>query len=343
MYRLLVSACVLLVSFTPLHAGGKAAKRPITLEDLWKVQRLGKPAISPDGEWVAVEVTTFSMDDNTSTSDLWLLSTDGKTQKQLTSRQGKRHRPGLVARRQIDRLRSKRAGDVAADPPHLPRRRRGPASLAAADGAVGPQVVRATARRSTASSGPGPTRPTTTATQKKEKAQKDDKVQAFVIDDALFRFWDHWIADGKRPVVFAVDVATGKHKNLFAGVETAPCRSSGGVGGRLRRFARRQGNLLHGRVGQGDRHGLQPRPLRHAARQAGRAEEHHDRQPGQRLQSRVLPDGKWIAFLRQTTKFFYADRHRIMVLIGTRASRQMTRIHQGPRSLVQQSAVCSRD
>ena len=30
-----------------------------------------------------------------------------------------------------------------------------------------------------------------------------------IIDDALFRVWDHWIADGKRPVVFAVDLADG--------------------------------------------------------------------------------------------------------------------------------------
>src|SRR5438128_1812789 len=51
--------------------------------------------------------------------------------------------------------------------------------------------------------------------RKKEKAKKDDKVQAYVIDDALYRVWDHWIADGKRPVVFAVDVHKGHHRNLF--------------------------------------------------------------------------------------------------------------------------------
>ncbi len=86
--RFCIAACILLAFLAPLHAGEKAVKRPITLEDLWKVKRLGKPAISPDGAWVAVEVTAFDMDDNSSTTHLWLCSTDGKTQKQLTAGKG---------------------------------------------------------------------------------------------------------------------------------------------------------------------------------------------------------------------------------------------------------------
>src|SRR6516225_9182177 len=64
-------------------------KKPITVEDLWKVKRVGKPALSPDGKSVVVDVTTWNMEDNDSTSELWLLATDGKTQRQLTSRGGK--------------------------------------------------------------------------------------------------------------------------------------------------------------------------------------------------------------------------------------------------------------
>src|SRR5687768_5633084 len=78
----LAALCVLL-AFTA-SATPQAAKRPITVEDLWKVKRLGKPSISPDGAWVAIDVTTCSMDDNSSNTQIWLCSTDGKTQKQLT-------------------------------------------------------------------------------------------------------------------------------------------------------------------------------------------------------------------------------------------------------------------
>src|SRR5579862_5649173 len=68
-------------------------KHPLTLEDVWQVQRLGKSALSPDGKWVAVEVTTYSMEENNSTSEIWLLSTDGNTPRKLTNAKGKNSAP----------------------------------------------------------------------------------------------------------------------------------------------------------------------------------------------------------------------------------------------------------
>src|SRR5262245_29954371 len=73
LHRNLLALSLALVVAVPASA---QSKRPITVDDLWKVQRLGKPAISPDGKWVAAEVTKFSMEANDSTSDLWLFSTD---------------------------------------------------------------------------------------------------------------------------------------------------------------------------------------------------------------------------------------------------------------------------
>src|SRR5437667_3717788 len=89
------------------------AKRPITVEDLWKVQRLGKPSLSPDGKWVAVEVTSYSMEQNDSRSDIWLLSTDGKAQKQLTRAKGKSSGPVWSPDGKWIAFVAKRHGDVA--------------------------------------------------------------------------------------------------------------------------------------------------------------------------------------------------------------------------------------
>ena len=61
-----------------------------------------------------------------------------------------------------------------------------------------------------------PDAPDDAAYKKREAIRKDAKSQAYVIDAALYRVWDTWIADGKRPVVFQVDPVSGKHRNLFA-------------------------------------------------------------------------------------------------------------------------------
>jgi Tol biopolymer transport system component len=68
-------------------------KRPITVEDLWSIQRVGLPSVSPDGKWCVVEVTKYDMDKDDSTSNLWLLATDGSRQRQLTRAQGKSSGP----------------------------------------------------------------------------------------------------------------------------------------------------------------------------------------------------------------------------------------------------------
>src|SRR6266851_1593100 len=83
-------ALIILALAAPVFA---AEKRPITVDDLWKVKRVGPPTISPDGKWCAVEVTTYNMEANDSTSQIWLLATDGKTQKQLTNTPGKNSGP----------------------------------------------------------------------------------------------------------------------------------------------------------------------------------------------------------------------------------------------------------
>ncbi|MCI0457096.1 MAG: hypothetical protein L0Z62_08965 [Gemmataceae bacterium] len=67
-----------LLLLAPQAVSAQPNKRPLTVEDLWKALRVGKPALSPDGKWVAVDVTRPDMEKNDSTTTLWLLAADGK-------------------------------------------------------------------------------------------------------------------------------------------------------------------------------------------------------------------------------------------------------------------------
>jgi dipeptidyl aminopeptidase/acylaminoacyl peptidase len=59
-------------------------KRAITLDDLARLQRVGGPAISPDGEWVAYTVSQIDTKDDKSVSHLWMVKWDGSADLQLT-------------------------------------------------------------------------------------------------------------------------------------------------------------------------------------------------------------------------------------------------------------------
>lgn len=68
------AVCLALV-FTGI--GSAAERRPITHEDVWLSKRLGAPVVSPDGKWVAVQVTEPGYDERDQASDLWIVPADG--------------------------------------------------------------------------------------------------------------------------------------------------------------------------------------------------------------------------------------------------------------------------
>ena len=49
------------------------------------------------------------------------------------------------------------------------------------------------------------------------KERKEDKVKAHVVEQYTYRFWDHWIADGRVPHLFVADVSSGACRDLFEG------------------------------------------------------------------------------------------------------------------------------
>jgi len=62
-------------------------KRPLVPEDILKLKRISDPQISPTGDWIAFVVTQFEKNRKMS-SEIWLVSKDGKILKQITENPG---------------------------------------------------------------------------------------------------------------------------------------------------------------------------------------------------------------------------------------------------------------
>jgi dipeptidyl aminopeptidase/acylaminoacyl peptidase len=74
---------LLLLPCVPARAAER--KRPMTVEDLFKFKRVADPQISPDGKLVAYTFTNVDLAGNKMTTNIWLVTSDGGTPRQLTS------------------------------------------------------------------------------------------------------------------------------------------------------------------------------------------------------------------------------------------------------------------
>jgi dipeptidyl aminopeptidase/acylaminoacyl peptidase len=60
-------------------------KKSFDIEALWKIERVGGVALSPDGAQAVCSLTAFSMQENKGSTSLWLLSTFGGRERRLTA------------------------------------------------------------------------------------------------------------------------------------------------------------------------------------------------------------------------------------------------------------------
>lgn len=193
------------------------SKRPITVEDLWAVKRVGAPSLDPTATWAAVEVTTYSMEENSGTSDIWLLSTDGKQQRRLTTHAARDSGPQWSPDGKWIAFTSRREGDDAAQiyviSPAGGEARR-VTRLSTGAGSI---KWLGDSQRIAFISQVWPDLATDAeqATRARERAAAKSK--AVVTEQTMYRYWDHWISDGREPHVFVVNVESGKTQDLLAG------------------------------------------------------------------------------------------------------------------------------
>ena len=84
MLRFIACLVVLLGGFVAARAAEAPKKRDINLDDLAKLQRVGAPVVSSDGEWVVYTVSQIDTKEDKSQTHLWMVKWDGSVHLQLT-------------------------------------------------------------------------------------------------------------------------------------------------------------------------------------------------------------------------------------------------------------------
>lgn len=67
--------------------------RPMTFEDMYSLGRVSDPQVSPDGRSILYVVTKYSLETNSSNSDIWLVDLKGGTPQRLTNSPKADHTP----------------------------------------------------------------------------------------------------------------------------------------------------------------------------------------------------------------------------------------------------------
>jgi dipeptidyl aminopeptidase/acylaminoacyl peptidase len=70
-----------------LLAQSPAARHPLKVDDLFRMQDVRDPQCSPEGQWVAYVVSAVDLKEDKSSAHVWMVGFDGKNARQMTSSQ----------------------------------------------------------------------------------------------------------------------------------------------------------------------------------------------------------------------------------------------------------------
>jgi dipeptidyl aminopeptidase/acylaminoacyl peptidase len=290
-------------------AAAAPVPHPFSARDLVSFERLGEPQPSPDGQWVVFTVRSYDWDANSTRTNLWLVSIDGKTLRPLTTAKATDTSPRWSPDGTTIAFLSNRGGSTQVHSIDPRGGEAGPITRFPVD--VDSFRWSPDGRRLAFSAEVYPDCPDLKCTADRDKTRADDPVKASVFTRLPIRHWDTW-EDGKRSHLFVWSVSGGDPVDLMKGVDAdAPTKPFGGAeeyswspDGRSIAFTSKMAKnyawstdddvYLAATDGSG-------------YRCLSEANEAIDREPA------FSPDGKRLAWLAMARPGYEADRQRVVI------------------------------
>ena len=212
-----------------------ASKKIPTHEDIWLMNRVGPPQVSPDGRWIVVPVIEPSYEDNNHLSDLWLIDTSARnSSRRLTST--RRPESGVIWSPDSRRIvfSAQRDGDDVPQLYSLDLASGGEAQrLTNLSGGARAPVFAHDGRQLAFVAIMYPGAIDEEANKARIEAYRTRKSSARIFEGFPIRNWDHWLDERQvRIFVQALDdegVPSGAPRDLLAGTQLA---ASPGFAGR---------------------------------------------------------------------------------------------------------------
>ncbi len=195
------------------------AKRPITFDDLMKVQRISDSQISPDGRWVAYVEGVVDFEASKIIKHIWVVPIEGGEARQLTQGEGSDSRPRWSPDGRSIAFISTRGGksQIWTIPVNGGEAQQLTSISTGADGVVwskrGDWLL--------FTSKVYPDCSDDDCNRKRLEEVAASKVKARLIDELLFRHWVEW-REGKYTHLFAVAAEGGKPRDLTPGAFDSP-------------------------------------------------------------------------------------------------------------------------